>query len=99
MAVIEGFVIDDKGDNIMFAVLKVLDAANEEIAVGYSNEDGEFTIDVPEGKKYQICCFTQSYQPLCSKITDQKGNWTELTKEGRRIRIETTKVTLSTTPP
>lgn len=89
MAIIEGFARDERDRPILFGVIKVLDERGAEVKVGNTDADGEFHVDVPEGQKYQVCLLTERYEPLCSEVLDEQGDWTPLPEEGRRLRLDT----------
>lgn len=101
MAVIEGFCVDSEtGEPIMMAPVEIRDETGRNIvAETHTNTKGEFSVSVPAGARYQCVMFGQIYQPVIFKITDENGEWTPIGPEGRRIRIESVKVTLTTTVP
>ena len=100
MAIIEGMAVDgDDGSPIIFGVIQIRDQSKQNIiATTNTDEKGEFSVDVPEGQKYWCCLFGQIYQPICFQVTSDIGEWDPLPSEGRRVRVETIKVTLAPVP-
>ena len=96
-AIIEGIAVDSEtGEPIFAAPIKILDeAGNNVVAETSTDMNGEFRVVVPVGRRYQVLMFGQIYQPVQAKILDDEGRFTPVTEEGRRIRIESVKVTLS----
>jgi hypothetical protein len=103
VARIEGYAVDlETGERVFYGVVKILDENDKEIVdesgkqIGTTSTDmrGEFGIDVPAGKRYKVCFLSQLYQPTCFKVIDDEGKWTELSEDGRRVRINTKRIAL-----
>ena len=97
MAIIEGFCVDSEtGDPIIAAPIEIRDETGAHlVAETHSNMKGEFSVSVDPGVRYQILMLGQIYQPVMFKILDDEGTFSPITEEGRRIRIESVKVTLA----
>lgn len=89
MAIIEGFARDERDRPILFGVIHIIDEQGETVAIGNTDADGEFSVDVPSGVRYRICLLTERYEPLCEGIKNDEGEWEPLTEEGRRLRLDT----------
>ena len=96
MPILEGLAVDgDDGSPIIFGVIQVRDQSKQNIlATTNTDERGAFSVDVPEAKVW-CCLFGQIYQPICFQVTDDEGAWNPIPPEGRRVRVETIKVTLA----
>jgi hypothetical protein len=96
MPIIEGLCIDSETSEPIIAApieIRTEDGKNL-VAETHSDMKGEWSISVPVGK-YQVLMLSQIYQPVLFKILDDEGNFTPITENGRRIRIESIQVTLA----
>ena len=99
MAIIEGLCIDSEtSEPIIAAPIKIMDESGAHLVAETSSDmKGEFSVSVNSGVRYQILMLGQIYQPVMFKILDDEGNFSPITENGRRIRIESIKVTLAPT--
>ena len=97
MAIIEGLCIDSETSEPIIAApieIRTEDGKNL-VAETHSDMKGEWSISVPAGARYQCLMLSQIYQPVMFKILDDEGIFSPITENGRRIRVESIKVTLT----
>lgn len=97
MAIIEGICVDsESGENIVAAPIEIRDETGKHlVAETHSDMKGEWSISVESGLRYQVLMLGQIYQPVLFKILDDEGIFSPITEAGRRIRIESVKITLA----
>lgn len=96
MAIIEGTCTDSEtGEPIIAAPIEIrTEDGKNLVAETHSDMKGEWSISVEPGLRYQCLMLSQIYQPVLFKILDDEGGFTPLTEAGRRISVESVKVTL-----
>ena len=97
MAIIEGICVDsESGENIVAAPIEIRTEDGKHLVTEtHSDMKGEWSVSVEPGLRYQILMLGQIYQPVMFKILDDEGGFTPITEAGRRIRIESVKITLA----
>ena len=97
MAIIEGICVDsESGEYIVAAPIEIRTEDGKHLVTEtHSDMKGEWHVVVEPGLRYQVLMLGQIYQPVMFKILDDEGNFSPISENGRRIRIESIKVTLA----